>query len=256
MTKKHPAKVLFWDIETSPNLGLFWRSGFKLSVGYDAIIEERKIITIAWKWLGEKKTHSLTWDNFMDDAPMLKAFMAVANEADVLVAHYGDRFDLPWFRTRCLLLGLDPIPQYKTVDTKAWASKNFYFNSASLNYISKALGFGQKTKTEFDWWKRIAVYNDRKALALMEKYNRRDVELLEKVYLKLEPYCKPKTHVGVMNGGEKWTCPRCGSKDVAFSKKRVTANGTVQYQMRCKADSGYFTISAAAYVDFLKSNQK
>ncbi len=249
-TKKPTANVLFWDIETSPNVGLFWRSGQNLSINYEAITNERKIITIAWKWLGSKKTESLTWDNSQNDLSMLKAFMEVAQKADVLVAHYGDRFDLPWFRTRCLFHGLEPLPAYKTVDTKAWASKYFYFNSCSLNYIANALGFGQKSKTEFDWWKRITMHNDRQALALMEKYNKRDVELLEKVYLKLEPHCPIKTHVGVLNGGEKWSCPRCGSTNVRLSKKRVTAAGTLQYQMQCKDDGSYFTISHKAYTDF------
>lgn len=253
---KQHSRVLLWDIETSPNVGLFWRPGYNISVGHNAIVDERKIITIAWKWLGEKEVYSLTWDKNKSDLSLLKKFTDVANEADILVAHYGDRFDLPWFRARCLLSGLDPIPQYKTVDTKTWASKNFYFNANNLEYLGRALGFGGKTKTDFDWWKKIALFNDRKCLALMEKYNRRDVVLLEKVYNKLSAYCAPKIHVGVNAGLDKWTCPRTGTTDVITNKKRVTAKGTVQWQMKSKIDGTYFTISDTAHREFLEAKKK
>ena len=42
----HNIKRLFFDIETSPNIGYFWRAGYKLNIGADNIIEERKIICI------------------------------------------------------------------------------------------------------------------------------------------------------------------------------------------------------------------
>ena len=37
-------KRLFVDIETSPNIGLFWRAGYKQTITPDSIIEERKVI--------------------------------------------------------------------------------------------------------------------------------------------------------------------------------------------------------------------
>ncbi len=125
---------LIWDIETSPNIVLAWRTGYKLDIGHNAIVEERKIITIAYKWLGESGVTVLTWDKNKDDRSMIEKFIKVANEADELIAHYGDGFDMPWVRGRCLILGLPPIPKYKTVDTKAWASKKFYFQSNKLDY--------------------------------------------------------------------------------------------------------------------------
>ena len=43
-------KRLYLDIETSPNIGMFWESGYKKNISYDNIIKERAIICICYKW--------------------------------------------------------------------------------------------------------------------------------------------------------------------------------------------------------------
>ena len=48
---------LFFDIETSPNIGFFWQSGYKLQVPYTNIIKERAIICICYKWENDKKVN-------------------------------------------------------------------------------------------------------------------------------------------------------------------------------------------------------
>jgi hypothetical protein len=55
-------KRLFFDIETSPNIGLFWAAGYKKNISPDNIIKERAIICIAYKWADDDKTYVLTWD--------------------------------------------------------------------------------------------------------------------------------------------------------------------------------------------------
>jgi predicted PolB exonuclease-like 3'-5' exonuclease len=244
-------KRVFWDIETSPNIGLFFKSGYDLVINPDAIIHERKVICIGYKFEGDRKVSILQWDKNQDDREMLRDFTLVANEADEMVAHFGDRFDLPWFRTRCLIHRLDPIPVYKTIDTKAWAAKHFSFNSNKLDYLSKVLGHGGKEKMEFSDWFDIVVHGCPRALKKMVHYCGKDVERLEEVYHDLAPYMKPKTHAGVLAGKARWTCPRTGSTNVAYHKKRVTAAGTVSYQFQNLDDGSYFTISEKSYNDFL-----
>ncbi len=92
-------KRLFFDIETSPNIGMFWSAGYKKDISPESIIKERAIICIAYKWAGDEKTHVLSWDENQDDKVMLEKFILIANSADELVGHNGDRFDLPWIRT-------------------------------------------------------------------------------------------------------------------------------------------------------------
>lgn len=258
MVKTKPVskiKRLLWDIETSPNIVLAFRAGYDVTINHDAIIHERKIICIGYKWEGEKKVTVLRWGKNQEDGPMLRKFMAVVNEADEIVHHFGDRFDLPWFRTRCLLNGLPPLPAYKTIDTKMWASKYYYFNSNKLDYISKVLGHGGKEKMEFDDWKNILMKNDAKALNKMCHYCGVDVIKLEKVYQDLKYCVKPKSHAGVFAGGDKWTCPRTGSTNVVKSKTKISANGTIQHQMQSKEDGSYYCISESAFKAYLAAKK-
>lgn len=251
-TKTKKIKRIFWDIETSPNIGLFWRAGYDQNILHDSIIKERKIITIAWKEAGVNKVNVLTWDKEQDDRSMLKKFLVVANEADELIAHYGDRFDLPWMKTRCLIHGLEPLPPYKTVDTKAWASKHYYFNSNKLDYIAQVLGLGKKLDTDYDLWKDIVLHKCPIALRKMARYNAHDVVILEKVFNKLQYCVKPKIHVGVVQGLARWSCPRDGSENVRLNKVRVTASGVRQFQMQCQDCGSYYTINGITYDAFQK----
>lgn len=247
---------LFFDIETSPNVVLSWRVGYRINIDYDNIVKERAIICAAWKWAGQSKVYALGWDENQGDKAILEAFLEAAHQADELVAHNGDKFDLPWIKTRCLHHGLQTFPKYKTIDTLAWAKRNFYFNSNRLNYLGKYLGIGGKLETRFDLWKDVVLSNDRARLGQMVRYNKRDVVLLEQVYDRLSAHVHPKTHVGVLNNREKWTCAYCGSEDVRVNKtKRVTMRGTVSKQMHCGNCGRYYTISSQSYDDYLASKQ-
>ena len=240
---------MFWDIETSPNVGLFWRAGRKQWIPYENIIRESAIICICWKWEGAKKIHSLTWDKG-DDREMIGAFIAEAEKADEMVAHYGDRFDLPWFNAQCLKHGFEAPVQSKTIDTCVIAKRRFHLNSNRLDYLAKLLLGEGKTPTEYDWWVKILLENDKAALAKMVKYCKVDVGLLERIYERLAPFHAPKTHVGVLNGAPAWTCARCGSREVRRKKRRVTAMGTVQHSMLCNACRRHYTISNANWNAF------
>ena len=140
-------KRLFYDIETSPNIGFFWRSGFKISIPPENIIHERSIICICYKWENERKVYSLQWNRDQSDKQMIKRFSKVLSQADEAVGHNIDKFDMKWFNTRCLTNGLPSLGIIKTVDTLVIARRRFYFNSNRLDYIAKLLGYGGKNKT-------------------------------------------------------------------------------------------------------------
>lgn len=241
---------LFFDLETSPNIVLSWRVGRKINIDHDNILKERSIICIGYKWEKDKKAHGLTWDANQNDREMLKEFVEIANMADELVAHNGDRFDLPWVRTRCMYHGIPMFPSYKTIDTLQWARRRFLFNSNRLDYLGKFLGVGGKLKTEFDLWKQITLNNDREALERMMTYCKRDVLMLQEVYEKLAPQSPHHTHVGVMMGMDKWTSPFNGGSNVVMSKSVITAYGTRKHQMQCRDTGRYYTVSDKAYSEY------
>jgi len=234
-------KRLYFDIETSPNIGFFWTAGFKLNISTESIIKERAIICICYKWEEDKVTHSLNWDSKQNDKKMLQDFIKVANEADELVGHNGDKFDLAWVRTRCLFHRIDMFPTYTTIDTLKVARSKFKFNSNKLNYIAKYLGIGQKIHTDYDLWKDIVLNKDKEAMDKMIKYCKMDVVLLEKVHKELSLHIPAKTHYGVIFGAYKGSCPECGSDDIVRNNKRVTASGVVKVQMRCNTCGKFHT---------------
>jgi len=236
---KSKRKRLYFDIETSPNIGMFWSAGYKQRIDYSNIIKERAIICICYKWEDEKEVYSLTWDSKQNDKKMLEDFIKVANQADELVGHNGDKFDLTWIRTRCLYHGIQMFPKYTTIDTLKVARSKFRFNSNRLDYIAKFLGIGSKIKTEFNLWKDIVLNKDKKALDYMVKYCKMDVSLLEQVHKKLSTHIDNKTHYGVIFGQDRGSCPECGSDDLTISKRRTTASGLKKIQYKCKTCNHY-----------------
>lgn len=238
MTKR---KRLFFDIETSPNIGLFWEAGYKKNIDSSNIIKERAIICICYKWEEEREVYSLQWDSKQNDKAMLLKFIEVANVATELVGHNGDKFDLAWVRTRCLFHGIPMFPRYTTIDTLKIARSTFKFNSNKLNYIADYLGFGQKIKTTFGLWKDIVLNKDKKAMDDMIKYCKKDVILLEKVFTALYKHTENKTHYGVIFGGDRGTCPECGSDELLRSNVRVMASGIRKIQYKCKTCGKFST---------------
>ncbi len=238
MTKR---KRLFFDIEVSGNIAMVWQTGYKISVSPESIIKERAIICICWKWEDSKEVFEAHWDSKQNDKALLQKFIKVANEADEMVGHNGDRFDLAWIRTRCLFHKIDIFPKYTTIDTLKVARQAFRFNSNKLNYIADFLGIGQKIKTEFGLWKDIVLHKDKAAMDKMIKYCKKDVLLLEQVFKALNSHILPKTHYGVKFGGDRGTCPECGSDELVVSMRRVMASGIKKIAYKCNTCHKFHT---------------
>jgi uncharacterized protein YprB with RNaseH-like and TPR domain len=236
-------KRLFFDIETSPNIGFFWQSGHEISVDAHNIIRERAIICIGYKWAGERAIRCPTWDARQNDKKLLAGFAEIFNGADEVVAHNGDRFDIPWIRTRCLTHGISMLPNPKSIDTCALARRRFNFNSNRLDYLAQYMGFGGKLPTGFDLWKDVVLHRDEAALAKMVRYCKRDVALLERVWDKMNAYVPAKTHAG----GSVGNCPECGSSQTTINQKRVTAAGYRQVTIKCRECGKYHTVAESRY---------
>ena len=222
-------KRLFFDIETSPNVVYTWRAGWNITITPESIIEERRIICISYKWENHLKVHRLIWDSNQDDKQMLIDFIKIANQADELIAHNGDRFDIKWIRTRCIFHRIPLFPAYKTLDTLKKAKSGFYFNSNKLDYIAKFLNVGAKMET--------GGY---------------DLIVLEAVYQEMKNYFKQNTHQGVLDGKIKFSCPSCGSEKIDYVKILSTPAGTIKRVMKCRPCQHVYEISNASYVLMLK----
>ena len=236
-------KRLFFDCETAPNVGLFWSAGYKQQISYDNIIKERAIICICYKWQGSDKVYGLQWDAKQDDKKMLQEFIKVANEADELVGHNGDKFDLAWIRTRCLFHGIEMFPRYITIDTLKQARSKFRFNSNKLDYIAKYLGVGKKIETTYGLWKAIVLDKCKDSMNKMVEYCKGDVKILEEVFIKMSSHIDIKSHHGMLAGGKRHSCPECGGYEIAINNTRITASGIKKHQMKCNDCGKMHTIA-------------
>ncbi len=240
-------KRLFWDIETSYNVVSTWNIGYEINVTHDNIIKERAIICICYKWEGEDEVHYLRWKKG-DDKQLLLDFTKILETADESIGHNSDKFDLRWLRTRCAFHGIPMIPDYKTIDTLKMARGGFRFNSNRLDYLGKFFGFGGKTETGgFKLWQNIVERNDEESMKTMIKYCQDDVILLEKVYNKIEGYSKAKTHIGVLEGKDKCSCPKCGNDKPQKAGLRVLATGNLQQRLKCQKCGTHYSISKISY---------
>lgn len=225
------------DVEVSPNIGFFWQSGHQISVGYDSIIKERAIICICYKWEGKPKVYHLTWDKNQNDKKMIQDFIKVADSADEIVGHNGDRFDIKWIRTQALKHGISWTPYINTIDTLKIARNSFKFNSNRLDYLGKALLNRGKTETGYDLWKDICLKNCKKSMAKMVKYCKNDVVLLEQVFEKFRPFIKPKLSYSTDRGN----CPECDSSNMNINRTVFLPSGNKKVQFLCKDCGSYHT---------------
>jgi len=248
-------RILVYDIETSFNIGWFWRSGFKLNISPEQIIEERAIICISYKWLGEDQVYNLVWDKNHNDKFLIEQFIEVMAEADMLVAHNGDNFDLKWIKTRAFIHGLKMLIDYPQFDTLKVARKKFNFQSNKLDYISKILGEKGKIPTNIDLWKRIILRNDKDALQEMLTYCDEDVRQLEHVFKVIQGWEHPKFHLGVLQGKNKQTSPMTGTVDLKHMKMVTTNRGTVKHIMKDLENNRFFEMSDINYKKWLLINK-
>lgn len=227
------SKILFFDIETSPCIGLFWRTGFKISVGHDSIVKERAIMCICWKWAGNPKVHSLEWSKKQCDKAMLKKFSKVLLEADAIVGHNGDAFDVKWINGRIMFHGLDPLGKLPTEDTLRMSRACANLNSHKLDYLGQYFGLGGKDKTSYEWWKEILLNKSEKHMALMVKYCKQDVVLLEQVYNRISPYATHRINKAILAGNDRHTaCKACGKDSTIKYGTHTTTAGRYQ-KMKC-----------------------
>lgn len=249
-------KRLFYDIETSYNIVKAWRIGYNINLNMDDIIQERAIITIAYKWEGEEDVTVLSWNKGCDKE-IIEDFVKVMAEADELVGHNVDRYDTKFIMARALKHNIPVLPKYQSTDTLKLAKKHFMLNSNKLDYIAQYLGIGHKTKHRgLSMWDDIILRNDSKALEEMIEYNVQDVFLTEQVYHKLMEYSLPKVNHASKQTGDKHTCPQCGSVHAELHKTYISGSGTKTRLMNCLDCSTNFTINNTNYTKFYEGNAK
>lgn len=234
--------IVFFDIETLmnmqeiakifPSLGNYPGRTMKATI--------TSVICFGYKTLGDKKAKCINawdfpkrWDKDKnDDYEVVKAAYQILSKADAIVTHNGSRFDLKHLNTRLMANGFPPLHKIPHIDTVMLARKNLFLYSNRLDDVATFLEVDNKLENG-GWQLWVDVLNGKKkAMKLMDKYCKQDVEVLEQVYHKLIPFAKNIPNYNLFNGDGSHSCPSCGSHKLQKNGFVRTKTSTKQ-RYRC-----------------------
>jgi hypothetical protein len=225
-TKITGAKVLYYDLETSPIIGAVWG---RYQQDLAAVIRESEILSIAWSWNDENKIHSLTRAEvgLKSDKGLCRELHKLIDSADIVVSHNGEGFDHQVGRTRMAFHKILPPSGFKSIDTLRVARGRFRFSSNRLGDLAEFLGVGKKLETGGIklWLDCMAGLGA--AFERMGRYNRHDVTLLKGVYKYFRPWILNHPSIVAAEDAAK-ACPRCYSTN--FQRRGFNVNAQGKYQ--------------------------
>jgi len=203
-------KILLLDIETSPNTAHVWGL-WQQNVSINQLMESSYVMCWAAKWLDKKE---VMFDSVYESKPkaMIKKIHGLIDEADAIIHYNGSKFDMPTLNKEFLLHNLPPPSPVKQIDLLQTSRNRFKFPSNKLDYVAQALGVGEKVKhIGHELWIRC-MNKDPEAWAMMKKYNKHDVVILERVYEKMIGWIP--NHPNHNHFSEERVCPSCASHKV------------------------------------------
>lgn len=235
------ARILLLDIECAPTTAYVW-GRWDQSVSQKQVVHEGYLLTYSAKWLGEPTIVSNRIVEPQDDEVLVRELAELMEQADLVVAHNAQKFDIPLIKTRMVALGMTPPSPSKIVDTLRIAKAEFRFPSNSLDSIAAYLGLQRKAShSGFELWTRCMAMED-EAFEEMLEYNIQDVVVLEEVYMRLRHWSKTHPNVALYEPAGKMRCVCCGSEDVNLIDKRFYTHVSEFEIYKC-GDCGKFNRS-------------
>lgn len=220
-------KILHLDIETFPHLVYCWGM-WNQNIGHNQMVHAGTTACWAAKWHGEKKVMFSSLEN-TSETSMLSLVWNLLDEADVVCHYNGTKFDIPTLNKEFLKYGMPPPSPYQQIDLLFTARKQFKLARNTLDYVADYLGVGRKVQHKgMELWTQC-MEGRTAAWKVMEKYNKQDVVLLEKVYLRLLPWIKGHPNPALYNDSETMQCPKCGGTHL---QKRGLYHTKVQVYQR------------------------
>lgn len=233
-----PLSILIFDVEISYAQFLGFPDKRPQYIQHHQIEVPQYMHCWAAQWAGQSKmlADRQTSEESLarDDARIAESLAALVRNADIVIAHNSDGFDVPRLRNRLIIHDQEPLGPVATLDTLKVAKK-LGFSHNSLAALAKEMKLGGKMDTPKDLW-RQSFHGSDVALQLMLRYCKQDVALLAQVFDKLRPHA---TSLPRLVDGEGSFCPNCGSSHYQVRKYRRTRAGkSVQYQ--CQVCMRYF----------------
>src|SRR5512146_2976829 len=240
--EKAPAKILLFDIETLPLVCYTWGIR-KQFISFENIVKDWCVLSWAASWLNSDVIVSdcLTPKEAQarNDKRILIGIWKLLGQADIVVAHNGNRFDRKKLNARFIHYDMLPPNLYKCVDTLGVARSQFGFTSNKQGYLAQELALPEKQDMDMEDW-RACDRGDNEALVKMRTYNEGDVVTLKANYLKLRVWMPNQPNVSAYTE-EYDGCPVCGGE--LAEVKRYPTNRRMRKSARC-VDCGAVTRKA------------
>ena len=256
--------ILVFDIETAPEANWTWGRFKTNTIGN---LRPDYMLSFAYTWYGSGAYHFIGQqdnpayipDNLYgkprptQDRWVVSRLWHLMDMADVLVAHNGDKFDIPYAQGRFRYYDLAPTRQFASVDTLKVHRKHFRYASNSLNELSvKLLNETKVANYGIGTWLGCMA-GDFEMWSIMRKYNLRDITLLEDLYTGARPWVTRRKNLPVPNANDyrdriEPICPvpGCGgTKILTVGVTPPSSAGLVYREWECQHCGGKFTSNYA-----------
>ena len=237
-TQNPKPRLFYVDIETS--MMEYVIRTFSPRVDYLShkdITKDWFVICWAGQWIGtDRVLHSVVTPKealARDDRRVCADFLEILNEADVIIAHNGDRFDMKKLRYRFRFAHNFPPPlPYRTIDTLKIMRRVYGASSNSLDFLARmGLKIPAKLKTERQLWLDCEA-GDPVALGRMDTYCVNDIHIGIGLYKKIIPDAPNGVNLALYTNMDKPQCPRCLG-DIEINDKRDTTGMNAFGTYRC-----------------------
>ena len=211
-----------WDIETT-NLNA--NVGWITHVGVLDFSKNKPLLLSIQNTDAFKK-------NAWDDSDLVAEARERLEQSDGWVFHFGEYFDIPFFNTRCLLNGIEPLSKKQFVDTWRVSKKKLKLTNNRLATLAETLDLeDQKMHVSPKIWGK-AMAGHIPSLEMIGTRCISDVVILKQAYEKLPEYIDTGINMALFNP-EGVCCPHCGHEDYKFNGYHFTPVGKYR-RFACK----------------------
>ena len=224
-------RILYVDIETAPTNVYTW-SLWPKYIDPNWIQEHGYTLCWAAMWEGERE---VMYGSIRDgEQEFLERVHSLLDEADAVVHYNGTKFDMPILNREFVRFGMEPPSHYHQIDLLQTVRSQFKFESNKLDSICQRLGLGGKVQHKgMSLWfgcmeGKLADWR------VMERYNKRDVKILRKLYKYLLPWIHNHPNVGMwVQDPNAPLCPSCGSTNLQEKGTQFNTKAASYKRLKC-----------------------
>lgn len=126
-----------------------------------------------------------------DDSKITKEVIKLIGAHDVIVAHNGVGFDLPFVRSRALYWSFSPVLNVKVIDPLLILWKKFKLRSNRLGNVSDFIGSAdRKDPLDKSLWMDAILNGSEESMDSIVAHCQADVKELRDILEVVKPYCK------------------------------------------------------------------